>query len=712
MNNFTHTLFTLALAALVSSPAVAQSRSRAASVEAKPTLRLLSQCKAQQTSLRSSHSSLHSPLSTLLSPKSTTPGSEYGEVVEIVNEDFSKMTTGSVGSPDTNTDISYDNPDNAWINMLADYTQTEGWGSHGAYPAGGCLYIEEGQVNTPMLDVSAEGGICFLQFDAYTGSSTVTSSQTVVEAAETNNMGPSWDILGSQLVPLITSEPQTFTYLFYGGGPTTLFNIVPQDAAIYVDNIRVYQIRQTVGTPTSARHRYYTGDEFNLIWSKAEGAESYLINLYTLNSDGEPEYLLQDFDTNSADTTYNVTGAQSGATYYYTIQGVSGTRTSMESPTWEVFDVAAPVLAPVTDINDGQFTATWEAVPSAERYNYTALYNRTAQADGEMTLTDFTFAGMKYNEGTLIDGEQAVPEFTKDSADYHSFSEAVLQDLPQAGWTARNYAVYKDALTIDGFYYYSSGDICSLESPEFDLSKNGGQLTVSTRLAAEYLQYYNAYPRAMVALFTYDREADDFLQTESWYISDLGADWKDYTHTFTQGTDRSILAVFAVYAPGNIYLANLKLAQQYKAGESFLDPFYSQQYVEGTSVSVPVWKYPRVDGQDVYHMAQAVRTPETQNPYATSYKRVYSDWSEPQLVSANFTGISHATLGGGKHATLSVDGEEIVVNNPTAAPVRVYTLGGMLVSSDLTGAAQVRLQLHKGATYLVRVGGRTIKLAM
>ena len=67
--------------------------------------------------------------------------------------------------------------DNAWLNMLPDFTHTPDWGSHNAYPAGGAIYLDayvneagndsyNGQLNTPLLNVSANTGICFLQFDA------------------------------------------------------------------------------------------------------------------------------------------------------------------------------------------------------------------------------------------------------------------------------------------------------------------------------------------------------------------------------------------------------------------------------------------------------------------------------------------------------------------------------------------------------------------
>lgn len=708
MINFTHKLFSLGLCAVAVMPATAQVHSREAA-PAKAASLTTSVLSCATKDVKPGHFQL---LSVAAKADAELPYSQYGEVVEIINEDFSKMTTGSVADPDTDTDISYENTENAWINMKGDYTQEFGWGSHGAYPAGGCLYIEDGQVNTPMLDLSKNDQMFLVQFDAFTQSAGQTSVYTVIEAAETNNMGPSWDILGSNLVPPITSEKQTFTYLFYGAGPTTLINICPQDIAIFVDNIRVYQIAQTVGTPTAARHRYYHGEDFNLVWNKANNAESYLLNVFTVDDNGDSIFLLQDFDTQSSDTTYTVRGAESGQVYYYTVQGKKGDKVSMPSEQFEVYDVATPVLNEVTITDEPKYTATWNAVPSAERYNYTALYRRVADQDGTFTVTDFSFPGMQYNEGTQIDGEQAVPSYTVANADYHAFTEAVLEDLPQAGWTARNYAVYKDALVIDGFYYYANKETCSLESPEFDLSKNGGEFTVSTRLCSEYLQSYNAYPRSIIALFNYDEEADDFVQTETWYISDLNGSWKDYTHTFTQGSDRSIVSVFAVYAPGNLYLENLKLTQDYKSGDNFLDPFFSKQYVEGESITVPVYKYRKIHGSDVYHTIQAVRTPESQNQYASSYKRVYSDWSTPSLVTANINGIQKTSLNSTRHASLAVEGNSVVVNNPNGEAVTVYGVDGTQVFGNASGDAKVVVPMPQSGTYVFKVGKQSIKFTL
>ena len=90
----------------------------------------------------------------------TNPYAKYGEFEELLYEDFSKLTTGSVGNPDFDINL-YDafrrtNPyDNSqyeirWYSFNPDYLNTKGvydsknetdsrWGVDGGVPAGGAL---------------------------------------------------------------------------------------------------------------------------------------------------------------------------------------------------------------------------------------------------------------------------------------------------------------------------------------------------------------------------------------------------------------------------------------------------------------------------------------------------------------------------------------------------------------------------------------------
>mgnify|MGYP006988151327 CR=1 FL=1 len=50
---------------------------------------------------------------------------DYGKEVDILKEDFSKMTTGTQDKPDFDATLNdYEMHDNAWLNMLPDFTHT------------------------------------------------------------------------------------------------------------------------------------------------------------------------------------------------------------------------------------------------------------------------------------------------------------------------------------------------------------------------------------------------------------------------------------------------------------------------------------------------------------------------------------------------------------------------------------------------------------
>ena len=243
------------------------------------------------------------------------------------------MTTGSQEDPDFDADMNFEPEDNVWINMYDKFTQTPGWGSMNAYPAGGVIYLdtdgkqEFGRLTTPLLDLTKNTGIGFIQFDVRRPAIFEDDAeQVLLEAAETRHMGPTWDFLGNVVLPAITPEWQTLTYMFYNCGPSTMFNIVATDLPIFIDNVKVFQIDQYAATPATYKHSDYAGVDdntakFNLRWGKVDGAEGYVLNVYELDNNGEPtKYAVQNKEV--TDTTYTVDNAVSGDIYYYTVSSL------------------------------------------------------------------------------------------------------------------------------------------------------------------------------------------------------------------------------------------------------------------------------------------------------------------------------------------------------------------------------------------------------
>lgn len=705
--NFTKKVFLVGALAMLTASAGAQMRDRSAAT--LPSTTVASMMKAPKSVERAPR---------LVSVKKAP--ADYGKEVDIVKENFAKMMTGSQDAPDYDTDLNdYEMYDNAWINMLADFTQTPGWGSHNAYSAGGAIYLEadnetQGQLNTPMLNVSRNSGICFLQFDARVPEDNEVVEQVVVEAAETYNMQPSWKFLGNTQLPQLTTDWQTYTIQFYEGGEYTLFNIVNYSAPVLIDNVRVFQVDQYVATPTPNPHKNYARVDdntakFDLSWSAVDGAESYVLNVYDKDANGKPQNYIQK-DVEVKDNKFTVDNAVTGTIYYYTVSAKKGEHVSMPSVEVQVKGIVEPVLSVSSPLTADKYTAEWKNVGGAERYNYISYFKQEATEDCLMEVSKLNLVGMKY------DSDDMEVEYSVDNPTSYTLDRGALADeVGQAGWTVKHYAIYKDALTIDAFWTVEAKSDAGLISPEMDLSKDGGKFRVNLRACAEYLPAYEAYPQAAVALFNYDEEKGDYVQSELIYAGDktVNGDWKRYECDFTTGTARSIVGIYGTWAPGNLYLSDVAIHQNYKKGDSFLNPFhYLNWLVPGTGettsveVTIPAKAYER----EIYHQAQSVRVKAEGDQFsgATFLESRFSDLQKVGFCPLT-NGVNDAKLNV-SGATVSLAGNNIVVNNPQKAAVALYTLDGMLVASDNSCAEVVTLPATAHGKYVVKVGKQSVKL--
>lgn len=705
--NFTKKVFLVGALAMLTASAGAQMRDRSAAT--LPSTTVASMMKAPKSVERAPR---------LVSVKKAP--ADYGKEVDIVKENFAKMTTGSQDAPDYDTDLNdYEMHDNAWINMLNDFTQTPGWGSHNAYSAGGAIYLEadnetQGQLNTPMLNVSRNSGICFLQFDARVPEDNEVVEQVVVEAAETYNMQPSWKFLGNTQLPQLTTDWQTYTIQFYEGGEYTLFNIVNYSAPVLIDNVRVFQVDQYVATPTPNPHKNYARVDdntakFDLSWSAVDGAESYVLNVYDKDANGKPQNYIQK-DVEVKDNKFTVDNAVTGTIYYYTVSAKKGEHVSMPSVEVQVKGIVEPVLTVSSPLTADKYTAEWKNVGGAERYNYISYFKQEATEDCLMEVSKLNLVGMKY------DSDDMEVEYSVDNPTSYTLDRGALADeVGQAGWTVKHYAIYKDALTIDAFWTVEAKSDAGLISPEMDLSKDGGKFRVNLRACAEYLPAYEAYPQAAVALFNYDEEKGDYVQSELIYAGDknVNGDWKRYDCDFTTGTARSIVGIYGTWAPGNLYLSDVAIHQNYKKGDSFLNPFhYLNWLVPGTGettsveVTIPAKAYER----EIYHQAQSVRVKAEGDQFsgATFLESRFSDLQKVGFCPLT-NGVNDAKLNV-SGATVSLSGNNIVVNNPQKAAVALYTLDGMLVASDNSCAEVVTLPVADHGKYVVKVGKQSVKL--
>lgn len=672
---------------------------------------------------------------------------KYGELELCFEEDFSKLVKGSIDQPyeeeilhyyDGHPDFQY-----PWNNMYPHLTDVPGWGVGNAFSAGGCLYFPTwdgmAHVNTPIWDLTGEGGnIAVLEFKARAREG-ATYDYLYVEAAETHNWAPSWDINENVSISGINEEWATIRVIYQDCGPSFLFNICGVGPGeVYIDDIKVYKLKPYLHVPAATGHRNYEGSEFDLTWTASPGVDQYRLNVYDTETNGAVrDYLIEDriVDGNS----FHVTGAESGHTYYYTVAPVKDDIAALACRPCEVSDLEAPKMsAPELD-GEWNFKAKWNVVPTAEVYDYFAYYERTAEQDGEFVLTDENFDGVAMADGTIND------DWTKENVQNHivdpgSYSTFYPSELRQQGWYGLHYTPFKDYIAVCGWWYgRNSWDNAGFISPELDLSKDGGKINISLDLAGEEVFFemedgstVGYAETCAIALFNWNEEREDYDQVELFYVDRdennqwkpaeerVGREWKHYDVTLTKGSKRSIIGIYAVLGEGNLYIDNLKITQNYKKGESLIDPFFmghnlgwhdttqpddedGSGYIEGGNevyVTIPAW----ASGTKLYHQAQAIRGTANQEQNRYVFKK--SKLSNLEFVRETIVGVGQVELD--QNSVISVENGVVNVSNPEAQTVAVYTITGQQLYSG--NGAEVSYTLPENGIYIVSCGKNTVKV--
>lgn len=782
-------MFFAGVCALMFTPASAQflTREKASQNKVTAPVSLQSEAPAVKKAAEGKKQGFKMQLLSVKKADGTNPYAKYGDFEELLYEDFSKLTTGSVGNPDFNTNLydafkrtdPYDNSqyEIPWYSFNPDYLNTKGvydsnhetdsrWGVNNGFPAGGALYMylqdddedcefSQCHVNTCLIDCSKYQGDVILQFDAFTDNAESTNFISQVEAAETNGMGPSWNVLGSLTLPEINSERKTYTILFRGADKSTIFNIVGQRGALerggdiygnsfYIDNIKVSVLKPFVNAPENLKMKYYKGDNFKLAWDKVDGAEKYLVDVYTkqviqndmgYTQEAIGDYLLQDEET--TDNFLQVNNAKNGEVYYYKVRAVKGSQVSMESnEEKQILGVVAPALELVDSYADSKYTAMWKPVPGAERYNYQAFAANKITEDTKLAVVNTNFEGMPYNHGfewkvtswgNEIVEQYDTPKYSTTDPDPSAVTGTYTCLDKMSGWMAYSWALYKDALVIDGYQSFNNGNNASLQCAPIDLSKDNGKFDVTITLKGECAEGYvdqnnnPVYAHAALATFVYDQELDDYVQGETKFIADTNdKEWKTTTCSFSNGSEDMTFGVFATYAPSNLFIHDIKIEQNYKAGDTFMKSFDYYYREEGVEVEKNGEKYLSMEiplvgetaGKDVYHRMQSVRLGQAANQF-TSATFCESQWSKPTLVAENVvTGIEKTTEVGKKSATVFMQGDNLVINNPAGEEVHIFGMNGAELNADKSGNASIKMAMPADNSFIVKVGKQSIKIAV
>lgn len=473
---------------------------------------------------------------------------EIGSEIVLVSEDFAKFTAGSEDDPD-GTELS------DWNDGTIDakYTQQPGWRGGFVYQAGGCAYLDvdteegTGWLITPTLNLSNYGGSFTIKFRARVASSK--SSTTDEIYVQNCFLGEYSNTVTSSQTIEGTTKWKEYTLTFTDGNSKDDIQITAKSYPIFIDDITITQIDNgKPGAPLAQAATNVSDTQFTANWQAVEGAEGYLLSVYTLKNATE-QYLFKDKEVSG--TSYDVTGIEANIDYYYTVCSKRNGETSNTSNTITVIrKLKTPVTLPATNVASYGFTANWQSVPQATAYAVYTILTHTAQADNEpFNLFKSDFSAVKV--GTI------------DSPwDYSRLGgiRVFLDDLaPRCDWIAFAPMAAQGMFGISNMFldYNVPGTIYS---PILDLGHDGGKSTLRFNVLGRNVTKL----RICVLKDRADGKADELFKTECPVTTDLA----EQVITLEKGEKDTYVEISIAEGTGYVLFDDLQLSQNLNKGES------------------------------------------------------------------------------------------------------------------------------------------------
>lgn len=532
---------------------------------------------------------------------------EIGSEIVLVSEDFAKFTAGSEDDPD-GTELS------DWNDGTIDakYTQQPGWRGGFVYQAGGCAYLDvdteegTGWLITPTLNLSNYGGSFTIKFRARVASSKSSTTdeiyvQNCLLGEYSNSVTSSQTIEG-------TTKWKEYTLTFTDGNSKDDIQITAKSYPIFIDDITITQIDNgKPGAPLAQAATNVSDTQFTANWQAVEGAEGYLLSVYTLKNATE-QYLFKDKEVSG--TSYDVTGIEANIDYYYTVCSKRNGETSKTSNTITVIrKLKTPVTLPATNVASYGFTANWQSVPQATAYAVYTILTHTAQADNEpFNLFKSDFSAVKV--GTI------------DSPwDYSRLGgiRVFLDDLaPRCDWIAFAPMAAQGMFGISNMFldYNVPGTIYS---PILDLSHDGGKSTLRFNVLGRNVTKL----RICVLKDRADGKADELFKTECPVTTDLA----EQVITLEKGEKDTYIEISIAEGTGYVLFDDLQLSQNLNKGES-TELKYKYDETSDTSRRIDT---PDYSAGDVYaYTVQAFRLDSSSNIIGGNVRPLGTAGSETQ----------------------------------------------------------------------------------
>lgn len=612
------------------------------------------------------------------------------DVTMIISENFDKFTNGSFGEPDAEIlDQFIDNS----------LTQMPGWSAQHVHQAGGIAYIDRNSnVNanlcTPVVEIPLNDKPVVVTFKAHLDNKNYNFDWVEVYMVDVTDPYSPRTFTNDYAYSYHEWREYSFTLDKKRTGTQFFFQFSGYDTSAYIDDIEIKFLDAKLAAPVTLGHTGFTNDGFTANWEAVEGADSYLISLFTIGDDRDKTrtYIAEDIAV--TDCHHAFTGlATPTTTYYYTVRAKKGDLISPESKAMKVHSLTVPQNVSAKTNNDNTITISWDAVEGAEYYEITAMRSHEAKTDEVYVLARENF------DRLVSPGKPSVPDY-KDLPMYETLDEWT----DQPGWIAANPAHINGAYGLIGYYAQNYGDQVFLESPTMDLTAGGGKVKFSADLYAQQIDLYDDC-KAEFEMYHYVYEEDGtplLVRNDTYSTPSLADEWMNYSADLSGGTKESVVSIWAT--AGYLYIDNIEVSQQLKAGEKVKVPYHNAKS-ESNEAIIPITEL--LPGSNLSFTVRAVREIWDSMHFSIN-EYVKSPASAECVHAVEMAGISDAITG--ETAKAFVTEGKLTVVNPAGDTVIVTDMTGRVIATE-TGSRLFVTELPAKGIYVVRAGNATFKVA-
>lgn len=580
----------------------------------------------------------------------------------LAEADFSTLTKGSEDAPEL-------------FKYSFDFTGFTGWSivTNKTGQAGGSLYIADGG----SLKKSSVSGV------TTTGGAIKITAVVKLNNAAAGIVQLKWGYSSTQQVIVESTDWETVEFFVQPTSSSSYSNSITLEPmwladGMFVKSIKAAQSPDFLAAPAVNQPTNADGTSFTATWEAVTGATKYFIDVYSYNAAGDKVMFIENQECTT--TSYKVEGLDAATTYYFVVRAANETGVSGNSEEIEVVEYISELAAPVVKIascdEEGNFTATWDAVRKAESYTVTVFKEETLAeaAEANVLVEDFNV----FTSGSMTSIEYIY--------DRH------LAALNEPGWTGYNMACINGAIGITPY-----GSDAYLVTPALDLSGNDGKIKVVINMCANNVGSFKTGDEVNFTLVdAEDNESGPVKVT----IDQLG--FADYTVNLNGGTAATKIKISSA-TNNKIFIDNIEVKQLKPAG--FVNTTtYLQAETEATSYTGKV-----EFAQGVEYKLVAVANSRTVSAGAVS--GISSPASDAVTISGT-SGIGNVA-DSAEAVTIAKSGHGVItVTTPAATTVEIYDIAGRLVTAQPVAEGTTSLSVNASGLVIVKAGAKVAKIAL